>query len=96
VLETGRLFLKEVEPMKEAFIKSGLPPTFVEELRQAVATFPDAASVQYLRETGVSAVLLLRSQVAGTPWERSGDIPVDALGIRRQDLDDDTVLFRLS
>jgi hypothetical protein len=65
------------------------------ELRQAVATFPDAASVQYLRETGVSTVLLVRSQVAGTPWELSGDIPVEALGIRREDLDDDTVLFRL-
>ncbi len=66
------------------------------ELRQAVATFPDAASVQYLRETGVSTVLLVRSRVAGTPWELSGDIPVEALGIRREDLDDDTVLFRLS
>jgi hypothetical protein len=66
------------------------------ELRQAVATFPDAGSIQYLRETGVSTVLLVRSRAAGTPWELSGDIPVDTLGIRREDLDDDTVLFRLN
>jgi hypothetical protein len=33
--------------------------------------------------------------VAGTPWERAGDVPVDALGIRRDDLTPDTVLFRL-
>jgi hypothetical protein len=37
----------------------------------------------------------LRGQAAGTPWERAGDVPVDALGIRREDLDD-AVVFRLS
>ena len=63
---------------------------------KAVAGFPDAASVQYLRETGVTTVLLIRNQVGGTPWERAGDVPVDALGIRREDLDDNTVIFRLS
>ena len=31
-----------------------------------------------------------------TPWERAGDVPVDALGIRREDLDENTVIFRLS
>jgi hypothetical protein len=73
----------------------GFAATQQAELRQAVAAFPDAASVAYLRETGIETVLLLRSRVAGTPWERSGDIPVDTLGIRREDLDDNTVLFRL-
>jgi hypothetical protein len=66
------------------------------ELRRRVATFPDAASVQYLRGLGITAVVLLRAHVAGTPWERAGDVPVDALGIQRSDLDSDTVLFRLS
>jgi hypothetical protein len=74
----------------------GFAATQQAELRQAVATFPDAGSIQYLRETGVSTVLLVRSRAAGTPWELSGDIPVDTLGIRREDLDDDTVLFRLN
>jgi hypothetical protein len=73
----------------------GFAATQQAELRQAVATFPDAASIQYLRETGVSTVLLVRSRAAGTPWELSGDIPVDDLGITREDLDDNTVLFRL-
>jgi hypothetical protein len=66
------------------------------ELRRRVATFPDAASVQYLRGLGITAVVLLRAHVAGTPWERAGDVPVDALGIQRSDLDANTVLFRLT
>ncbi|HEU4346948.1 MAG TPA: hypothetical protein VFR35_04075 [Actinoplanes sp.] len=74
----------------------GFAATQQAELRQAVENFPDAASVQYLRETGVTTVLLVRNRVGGTPWERAGDIPVDALGIRREDHDDNTVIFRLS
>lgn len=74
----------------------GFAPSRRAELRRSVATFPDAISVQYLRTLGVGTVLLLRSEAAGTPWERAGDLPVDALGITREDLDDDSVLFRLS
>jgi hypothetical protein len=44
----------------------------------------------------VTTVLLLRSQVAGTPWERAGDVPVDTLQIQREDLDNDSVIFRLN
>jgi hypothetical protein len=65
------------------------------QLRQRVATFPDAASVDYLRGLGITTVVLLRAYVGGTPWERAGDVPVDALGIQRSDLDPNTVLFRL-
>jgi len=64
------------------------------ELRRNVATFPDAASIQYLRSINVNTVLLLRSKVAGTPWERAGDTPVDTLGIRREDADN-AVIFHL-
>ncbi|BFU47986.1 hypothetical protein [Krasilnikovia sp. MM14-A1004] len=73
----------------------GFAPVHQAELRRNVATFPDAASIAYLRGLGVQTVLLVRSQVAGTPWERAGDVPVDPLGITREDLDDDTVLFRI-
>ncbi|MFI5495481.1 hypothetical protein [Actinoplanes sp. NPDC051859] len=66
------------------------------ELRTSVAAFPDAASVQYLRALGVGSVLLLRDRAAGTTWDRAGDRPVDALGITREDLDDNSVLFRLN
>ena len=65
------------------------------ELRRNVATFPDAASIQYLRSLNVNTVLLLRSRVAGTSWERAGDTPVDALGIRREDADN-AVIFHLN
>ncbi|WP_203782727.1 hypothetical protein [Paractinoplanes rishiriensis] len=65
------------------------------ELRRNVAGFPDVASIEYLRSEGVNTVLLLRDYVPGTSWEQAGDIPVDALGISREDLDD-AVLFRLN
>nr|WP_308036672.1 hypothetical protein [Actinoplanes sp. DH11] len=64
------------------------------ELRSRVASFPDEGSIQYLRSIGVTKVVLLREQVVGTPWERAGDIPVDALNIRREDLPD-AVVFHL-
>ncbi|MDT4993157.1 MAG: hypothetical protein QOH97_3049 [Actinoplanes sp.] len=66
------------------------------QLRQIVATFPDQASIAYLKSQGVTTVILLRAQTAGTPWERAGDAPVEALGIQRDDLDPQTVLFHLS
>jgi hypothetical protein len=74
----------------------GFAPQRQAELRRSVAAFPDRASVDYLRQLGVGTVLLLRSQVVGTPWERSGDVPVDTLGIRREDLDDNSVVFYLT
>ncbi len=72
----------------------GFGATRQAELRRNVESFPNAASVEYLRSLNVDRVLLLRTQSAGTPWERAGDIPVDALGIRREDLDD-AVVFHL-
>ncbi|WP_203825288.1 hypothetical protein [Actinoplanes palleronii] len=65
------------------------------ELRGKVTAFPDLASIAYLRSIGVNTVLLVRSDVAGTPWEQAGDLPVDSLGIRREDLTD-AVVFRLN
>ena len=74
----------------------GFAPRRQAELRRSVATFPDAASVEYLRQQRVDTVLLLRDEAVGTPWERSGDVPVETLGIRREDLDDNSVLFHLN
>jgi hypothetical protein len=73
----------------------GFAPQRQSELRRSVASFPDAASVEYLRQRGVAMVLLLPDQVVGTPWERAGDVPVDTLGIRREDLADNSVVFYL-
>jgi hypothetical protein len=74
----------------------GFAPQRQSQLRQSVAAFPDRASVDYLRQLRVGTVLLLRSQVAGTPWERAGDVPVETLGIRREDLDNNAVVFYLN
>jgi len=74
----------------------GFAPRRQSELRRSVEAFPDRASVDYLRQLKVGTVLLLRSQVVGTPWERAGDVPVDTLGIRREDLDNNTVVFYLN
>ncbi|WP_305788457.1 hypothetical protein [Symbioplanes lichenis] len=73
----------------------GFAPARQVELRRAVAGFPDAASIDYLRKLGIGTVLLLRPQAVGTPWERAGDLPVDNFGITRQDLDENAVIFRL-
>ncbi|MEU8816360.1 hypothetical protein [Actinoplanes sp. NPDC048796] len=62
-------------------------------LRRNVEAFPDTETIQYLRSLRIDKVLLLRSEAAGTPWERAGDVPVDALGIRREDLDDAVIFY---
>jgi hypothetical protein len=56
------------------------------ELRTKVAGFPDAASVAYLDSLGVRRVLLLSDHIAGTSWEDAGDLPVESLGLRREDV----------
>ncbi len=52
VLQVGRLFLEEAAPVKESFIRCGLPPTFLEELQQAVTTFEQAISGRSASRTG--------------------------------------------
>jgi hypothetical protein len=73
---------------------SGFTPRRLDEVRQATLTFPDQASVDYLRALGVRTVVVLRDRVAGTPWETTIDLPVDALGILRDDVGN-TVVYRL-
>ncbi|MFI5936135.1 hypothetical protein [Actinoplanes sp. NPDC051494] len=74
----------------------GFAPLRQAELRRSVASFPDEASIRFLRSEGIGTVVLLRSEVPGTSWARAGDLPVDNLGITREDLDDESVLFRLN
>ncbi|MDG4834758.1 hypothetical protein O7627_36440 [Solwaraspora sp. WMMD1047] len=73
---------------------SGFTPASLAEIREVAATFPDPASVQFLRERGVRTVVLLRDRVDGTPWQTVVDLPVDELGIEREDVGE-TVVFRL-
>ncbi|MFB6391583.1 hypothetical protein [Polymorphospora lycopeni] len=73
---------------------SGFTPRRLTEIREATASFPDQASVTYLRDIGVRTVVLLRDRVAGTPWQTTIDLPVDSLGIQREDVGE-VVVFRL-
>jgi hypothetical protein len=71
-----------------------LVPAELTRAREAVRTFPDAESVDYLRKLGVRTVVLLLDRVRGTPWERAAEAPVEALGITRR-ADPRAVVFQL-
>ncbi|SCF43313.1 hypothetical protein [Micromonospora mirobrigensis] len=73
---------------------SGFTPDQLDRVRGLTLNFPDAASVQQLRDLGVRNVVLLRDQLAGTPWERVVDTPVHQLGIAREEAAG-VVVFRL-
>ncbi|MBX7269728.1 hypothetical protein KIF24_29405 [Micromonospora sp. Llam7] len=73
---------------------SGFTPRQLDDVRRVTMTFPDQTSVDYLRTLGVHNVLVMRDQLAGTPWEVSVDAPVDGLGITREEIDQ-VVVFRL-
>ena len=66
-------------------------PASQARIRAASVTFPDAASVAYLRAAGVRTVVLLPRYVPGTPWRDAAARPVDGLGIRRETVSDGIV-----
>ncbi|MGW3895489.1 hypothetical protein ACWD6L_09845 [Micromonospora profundi] len=72
----------------------GFEPVSQAQTRIAVASFPDAGSVAYLRGIGVRSVLAVPSRAAGTPWEGIEARPVDGLGITRED-HDGALVYRL-
>jgi hypothetical protein len=69
-------------------------PTTQGQIRASTVSFPDQASVAYLRSIGIRSVLVLPDRLIGTPWEGVLSRPVDGLGITRQD-SADAVLFHL-
>lgn len=73
---------------------SGFTPHQLAEVREVSVTFPDQASVDYLRGLRVKTVVVLRDRVAGTPWQGAVDAPVGNLGIAREEVGD-TIVFRL-
>jgi hypothetical protein len=70
---------------------SGFTPDTLAHVRELTLGFPDQPSVDYLRILGVRNVVILRGQLAGTPWERIVDNPVDGLGITREEVGDAVV-----
>ncbi|MGH3647496.1 MAG: hypothetical protein ACRDTM_10010, partial [Micromonosporaceae bacterium] len=70
---------------------SGFTPQKQDAARQAVQSFPDTASVTYLKQLGVKTVIVLRGSVVGTPWEFAPDAPVGGLELTRREIDDAVV-----
>jgi hypothetical protein len=73
---------------------SGFEPRQQHQVRRDAVHFPDAASVDLLRRLGVKTVIVLKDQVAGTPY--AGAVTADPVGldITREE-DATTVVFRL-
>lgn len=74
---------------------SGFVPEYLSEVRNGVAGFPDAASVELLRARGVDQVVLLPQYAAGSPWEQAHLKPVDGLALERREVGE-AVVFDLS
>jgi hypothetical protein len=72
----------------------GFDPTGYDRLRKEVASFPDARSVQALRELGVRTVLFHPALAAGTAWEDVPERSTAGLGVERRQVGDVTV-FRV-
>jgi len=71
---------------------SGFTPNRLAEVRTATATFPDVTSINYLRSMGVRTVVVIRDRVpAGSPLQTAIELPVDSLGITREDIENAVV-----
>jgi hypothetical protein len=73
---------------------SSLVPTQTQRLRDAVKTFPDQASVAYLRGIGIRTVVVLPAWARGTPLANAATRPIDGLPMSRQ-VGIDAVVFTL-
>ncbi len=76
---------------------SGFDPTDQQNTRAVTRSFPDQASVDYLRRLGIRTVIVLKAEAAGSgDYARAADpsVPIDGLGINRID-DGDTYIYTL-
>ncbi|HLL66572.1 MAG TPA: hypothetical protein VK453_12610 [Micromonosporaceae bacterium] len=64
---------------------SSMTPPRQAQIREATRSFPDQASIDLLRDTGVRTVIVLRDRVVGTPYAPALDAPVDGLDVERDD-----------
>lgn len=74
---------------------SGFLPPSLWETRQVTQSFPDQASVDYLRSLGVSSVVVLPDRVAGTPWASAVDPAGVELGLTREEIHG-SIVFHLN
>jgi hypothetical protein len=73
---------------------SSIDPTPTQQIRDAVKTFPDQASVTYLRRIGIRTVVVLPTWAGGTPLAKAATMPIDGLPMSRQ-VGIDAVIFTL-
>jgi hypothetical protein len=69
-------------------------PPAQQQIRTVTASFPDPASVAYLRQIGIRTVVVLPEYLNGTPWQDVVDRDVQGLGIGREEIAG-AVVFRL-
>ena len=74
-------------------LASFTPPT-QQQTRAVTASFPDPASVAYLRQIGIRTVVVLPEYLNGTPWQDVLNRDVQGLGISREEIAG-AVVFRL-
>jgi hypothetical protein len=77
---------------------SGFDPTDQQETRAAARSFPDQASVEYLRHLGVRAVVVIKDEALNSQdYSRAAqpDVDISGLDIQRED-DGDTIVYTLS
>jgi hypothetical protein len=72
---------------------SGFTPQSLEQTREAVKSFPDQASVDYLRRLGVQEVIVLRRPSLGQAPDSALTATGDGLGIKREERDDAVVFY---
>ena len=73
---------------------SGFIPAEWARVNEAVATFPDESSIDYLRAIGVRSVVVLPFRAWQEPLASAATIPIDGLGVTRE-VHPDAVVFTL-
>jgi hypothetical protein len=72
---------------------SGFTPQSQAQTREVVKTFPDQASVDYLRQLGVQEVVVLKQPSLGQAPDSALTATGDGLGIKREEHDDAIIFF---
>ncbi len=70
-------------------------PDRIEDLIDEMAGFPNAATVERLRELGVRSVVLHTDRAAGTPQAFAASAPIEGLPLSRRELPGGLVVYEL-
>jgi hypothetical protein len=70
-------------------------PDLIEDLIDEMAGFPDAATVERLREFGVRSVILHADRAAGTPQALAASASIEGLPLSRRELPGGLIVYEL-